>query len=73
MTLQTQPTRLPTRKITAVILSGAVMGALQSGLALVWPDHPFAPVMDQIDIWVQTAVMAAVGYMVRERDPGALP
>lgn len=67
MALQDQPTRLPTRKILAVIVSGAVLGAVQSALNLLWPDHPFAPIMDQADIWIQAGVMALAGYMTRER------
>ena len=61
-----QPTRKPTRKILAVIISGAIMGALQSGLAAYWPGHPLEPMLADLDIWIQTAVMVAAGYMVRE-------
>lgn len=68
MTLKTQPTKMPTRKIAAVIISGALLGATQAALDLLWPDHPFAPLMEQADIWIQMGVMALAGYMVRERE-----
>lgn len=67
MTLKTQPSKMPTRKIAAVIVSGAVLGAAQAALDLLWPDHPFAPLMEQADIWIQMGVMALAGYMVRDR------
>ena len=50
MTLKTQPSKMSTRKIAAVIVSGAVLGAAQAALDLLWPDHPFAPLMEQADI-----------------------
>lgn len=56
---------LPTRKILAVIISGAVVGALQTGLALLWPDHPFTPLMADIGVWVQWGVMVTAGYVTR--------
>lgn len=67
MTLQNQPTAWPTRKIAAVLISGAILGAVQSGLQLFWPDHPFSELMTQFDVWIQTAVMFGFGYMVREK------
>ena len=62
-----QPSAFPVRKIMAVIVSGAVVGGIQSGLNLVWPDHPFADLLNQVDIWVQYAVMALAGYMTKEK------
>lgn len=67
MTLKNQPSAWPTRKIAAVLISGAVLGAVQSGLGLFWPDHPFHGLMDQFDIWIQAAVMFGFGYMVKEK------
>lgn len=63
-----QPTSYPTRKILAVIVSGMIIGAMQSLLNLFWPDHPFYGLMEELDIWVQALVMVVAGYMVRERD-----
>lgn len=68
MTLKTQPTAMPTRKLMAVIISGAILGGAQAALSVLWPDHPFAPLMEQVDIWIQAGVMIIAGYMVRERD-----
>ena len=65
--LKSQPNSLPTRKILAVIIAGAVMGAVQSGLSLLWPDHPFAPLMEDFSVWIQWGVMAFAGYMTKER------
>jgi hypothetical protein len=65
--LKTQPNRFPTRKILAVIVSGAILGALQSGLNLLWPDHPFAGVFQDLDIWIQTGVMILAGYLTKDR------
>lgn len=65
--LKTQPTKLPTRKILAVIFSGAILGAAQSALSLFWPDHPFAPFMQEVDIWLQGIIMVMAGYFTKER------
>lgn len=65
--LTKQPTAFPTRKLMAVMIAGAIVGLIQSGLAFAWPDHPFAPLLAEADIWVQAAVMALAGYMTKER------
>ena len=67
MPLMNQGSMWPTRKIAAVIISGAVVGAVQSALGLFWPDHSLHALLADIDIWVQAGVMAAFGYFVRER------
>lgn len=67
MALKNQPTAAPTRKMTSVIIAGMLMGALQSLLQVYWPDHPFADLMPQIEIWLQMGVMVAAGYFTRER------
>lgn len=66
--LKNAPSKLPTRKILAVIIAGAVVGGTQSGLDLLWPDHPFATVLSELDVWVQAGVMIAAGYMTRDVD-----
>lgn len=68
MTLVTQPTYRPTRKIMAIIIAGAVAGAVNQALAIYWPDHPFAPIMDDFEIWVQMGIMVLAGYMTKDRD-----
>jgi len=67
MALVKQKTRLPTRKMLAVILSGMIIGGIQAGLRYFWPDHPFAPVMDDLDIWLQGLVMVLTGYLTHEK------
>jgi hypothetical protein len=66
--LKNQPTKLPTRKILAVIVSGAILGGVQSALAIFWPDHPFMGLMEQADIWIQAGVMVLAGYLTREKE-----
>lgn len=65
--LVVQKTARPTRKILAVILSGAIMGALQAALGVFWPDHPFAPVFEDLDHWIQAGVMILAGYYTKEK------
>lgn len=66
--LKTQPDKFPTRKIVAVIVSGAILGGVQSSLALLWPDHPFAGVFHDLDIWLQTGVMILAGYITKDKE-----
>lgn len=68
MALVNQASKLPTRKVMAVILAGMVVGGIQSALGMFWPDHPFAPYMDELDIWVQGLMMIAAGYLTKERE-----
>ena len=68
MALVKQATNLPTRKIFAVLISGMILGGVQSMLHLFWPDHPFAPYMEYADIWLQGIVMVAAGYFTKERE-----
>jgi hypothetical protein len=63
-----QPTKFPTRKILAVIASGAILGGINAGLTLLWPDHPFAVVLEEADTWIQLTVMALAGYMTKEKE-----
>lgn len=72
MTLVNQSTKLPTRKIMAVILSGMIIGGVQSALNIFWPDHPFAPYMEEVDIWVQGLIMIAAGYLTKEKADGVV-
>lgn len=68
--LVVQPTLMPMRKVWAAMIAGAVVGAIQSGLLVWWPDHPFAPLLEQTDIWIQTAVMLLAAYFTRNRATG---
>lgn len=66
--LVTRNSPLPTRKIFAVIVAGMVVGGVQAGLKLLWPDHPFGEVLENLDVWIQGAVMIAAGYMTRDKE-----
>lgn len=68
MALVTQASKFPTRKIMAVILSGMITGVIQSLLRYFWPDHPFSPYMEDVDIWLQGVIMVYAGYMTKEKD-----
>lgn len=52
----------------AVILSGMITGVIQSLLRYFWPDHPFSPYMEDVDIWLQGVIMVYAGYMTKEKD-----
>ena len=67
MTLKTQPTAAPSRKMWAVIAAGIVTGALQGGLAAAFPDADFTALVDQAGPWITAAVMAIAGYMTKDR------
>lgn len=66
-TLVDQPSWMPTRKLLAVIIAGAVTGAAQSLIAALFPDFASAEIVALLDGWVQAAVIAAAGYFTRER------
>jgi hypothetical protein len=68
MALVSQASRFPTRKIMAVIVSGMILGVVQSLLRYIWPDHPFSPYMEDVDIWLQGAIMVYAGYMTKEKN-----
>ena len=68
MALVSQTSKFPTRKIMAVILSGVITGVIQSLLRYFWPDHPFSPYMEDVDIWLQGVIMVYAGYMTKEKD-----
>lgn len=67
MALVKQASKFPTRKIMAVILSGMIIGGAQALLKLFWPDHPFAPYMEDVDVWLQGLIMVLAGYMTKEK------
>lgn len=62
-----QPTANPTRKLWAVIIAGVVTAAAQGLLEAYAPDLPIADMIQQLDLWVQAAIMIAAGYITRER------
>ena len=66
--LVTQNSAGPTRKLMAMIISGAILGAGQTALRIIWPDNPFAPFLADVDIWLQGAIMIMFGYFTRNRE-----
>jgi hypothetical protein len=67
MSLVNQPSFLPTRKMMAVIISGAIMGAVNQLLNIYWPEHPFIDLLDDVEIWLQMGIMVVAGYMTQEK------
>ena len=61
-----QPSRWPTRKVWATIISGAITGAVISAIGVVWPDAPLDLLGGHIDQLVMGAVMAISAYMTRD-------
>lgn len=65
--LVSQPDLAPTRKLWAVIISGIIMSVARSLLVTYAPDLPADDVLLQLAPYVQVGVMAAAGYMTRNR------
>lgn len=62
-----QPSKWPMRKILAVVISGAIIGAISNTLDVFWVDHPFAEYYEGWDQWLQLLIMSWAGYMTKER------
>ncbi|TPE42928.1 hypothetical protein [Amaricoccus solimangrovi] len=62
-----QPSAAPTRKLWAVILSGMVISVLRTLLTTYAPELPAEDLLAQLGPYVQLGVMAAAGYLTRER------
>lgn len=62
-----QPTLSPTRKLWAVILTGALMGALNSAIAVFYPGNSIEDVFPGASVWVSGALMSAAGYLTSNR------
>lgn len=63
--LTNQPTLAPTRKLWAVIITGAIMGVLTTLVNRYAPE--LAPNLAGVDVWVSGAVMTLAGYLTRNR------
>lgn len=68
MTLKTQPTKTPTRKMWAVILSGVIVGAIQGGLAAAFPEADFTTLVQEFGPWITAGVMSVAGYLTKDRE-----
>ena len=62
-----QPTPLPTRKMMAVMVSGAAMIVVQMLLQNYAPEVPATEFLMQFELFVRALVMAFFGYMTKER------
>jgi len=65
--LKTQSTARPTRKMWAVILSGALVGALDASLRATYPGTDFSVIVSELSPLVYPVVMALAGYLTRDR------
>lgn len=59
-------TKIPKRKIIVTFVTGALVGGTTSVLTLVWPDHPFAPFLEDFRGWVEVGVALTAGLIVKE-------
>lgn len=55
--------RWPVRKVWAAIISGMVIGGVQTALSIFLPEQSFQVALEQLDVWIQGAVMVAFAYM----------
>jgi len=62
-----QPTLQPTRKLWAIIISGAIIGTIKTLLSIYWPDNPLDPYMQDFGFWVEGGLMVIAGYMTRNK------
>ena len=67
MTLINQPSKMPTRKVMAVIVSGAVVGAGRAALDIVWPGHPLDAAFQEFGTVITAGILVAAGYMTKDR------
>lgn len=64
-----QPTAAPTRKMTAVIIAGVVMGLLRTAIAIWAPEWDADMFFIEYGPEIHSAIMIAAGYFVKERAP----
>ena len=62
-----QPSWMPTRKLAAAIIAGAIFGALQSLINIYAPELADSVMLANVEVWLQGIVMVAAGYFTRER------
>lgn len=73
--LVTQKSWVPTRKMLAVIITGAIMGALRAAAGIFFPDSALMVLLDELDAsiltWVDYALTAVpmiiAGWLTKER------
>ena len=62
-----QPTAAPTRKMSAVLISGALFAVVEYLVAEVPALNAFEPILEDVGVWIQLAVMGAAGYFTKEK------
>lgn len=67
MKLINQPGPKPNRKISAVIIAGIIIGAINGFLTAIFPGGSFTHVIEPLSPYIMGFVMALSGYMTRER------
>lgn len=68
MTLINQPSRNPTRKLWAVIISGGILGAINAALTVAFPGTEFMYILDQLTPYLIGILMAIAGYFTRDAE-----
>ncbi len=64
--LVNQPTKRPTRKIWAVIIAAAIVGAARSVLDALFPEMKLGPQIEAIRPFIESGLIAAAGYFARD-------
>ena len=66
MTLKTQPSKMPTRKMWAVIVTGAVVGAATEALNTFVPGTNWQPFVEANSQYITALLMALAGYITKD-------
>ena len=66
MTKINQPSAMPTRKLWAVIVAGAVMGGIQAGLTFVMPEAGITQLISDFEPVVYGGVMVISGWFASD-------
>ena len=67
MTLINQPGPKPTRKMWAVLIAAAIVGAVRAVLAVLLPDLDPGPAVEIVRPFIEGGLICLAGYMTRER------
>lgn len=68
MTLKNQPNKKPTRKVWAVIITGAILGGINAAIGIVVPDADYLPLLQEFSPYIIGIIMAISGYMTRDKE-----
>lgn len=63
-----QDSKMPTRKLFAVGIAGAIVGVVYAILGSFWPTHPLAEYQGPAVLWLAMMIsQLAAGYQTRNR------